>query len=371
MTPSLAAHKKNGAPFEGSRGLFEALLECVSDAVVVSGETGCIVRVNAQVEKLFGYGRDELRGQPIEILVPQRFHQAHVGHRNHYNQDPRCRAMGAGLELLGRHKNGREFPIDVLLNPLESGQGELVLSLIRDITQRDTGDDLRFHLAALVNSSGDAIIGETLDGVITSWNQSAERIFGYSAEEAIGKPMSILLPPGREDEESDVLGCLERGETINASDAVRIRKDAREVYVSVTILPIFDHMGNLLGTSQVTRDITERIRAEEALHVSGVRYRRLFETAQDGILILDFATAQVLDVNQFLIDLLGYSHAELAGKKLWEIGPFKDISASRSAFADLQAKGDARYENLPWKPKTVAALRSSLSVMSMNRTANE
>jgi PAS domain S-box-containing protein len=351
MTPSLAAQKKSGEPFEAGRDAFETLFECVSEAIVLSDETGCIIRVNTPAEKLFGYSRDELRGQPIEMLVPERFRQAHLGHRRRCQLDPRRRAMNTGLELRGRHKDGREFLIDVMLCPIEQGPGKLVLSLIHDLSEGDTGERLKFHLATLVNSSGDAIIGMTLDGVIADWNHNAQRIFGYSAEEVIGKPMSMLLPTGRDDEESDILERLKRGETIPAYDGVRRRKDAGDVYVSITILPIFDHMGNLLGTSQVTRDITERVRTEEALHVSGIRYRRLFETAQDGILILDFATAQVLDMNQFLIDLLGYSHAELVGKKLWEIGPVKDISASRSAFADLQTKGDAHYENLPLETK--------------------
>ncbi|MGA2302018.1 MAG: PAS domain S-box protein [Candidatus Acidiferrum sp.] len=351
MTASLAAQKKPGEPFEGGRDLFEALFECVSETVVVSDDTGCIVRVNPQVEKLFGYTRDELRGQPIEMLVPERFRQTHLGHRQHYHQDPRRRAMNTGLELCGRHKDGRELLIDVMLCPLERGEAKLVLSLIHDLSERDTGEGLRFHLAALVNSSGDAIIGKTLDGFITNWNQSAQRIFGYSAEEVIGRPMSMLLPPGREDEESDILGRLKKGETIQAYDAVRRRKDGRDVDVSVTISPIFGPMGNLVGASQAARDITEHKRTAQALQVSEIRYRRLFETSQDGILILDFATGQVMDVNQFLIDMLGYSHSELAGKKLWEIGPVKDIFASRSAFADLQTKGVVHYEDLPLETK--------------------
>ena len=351
MTSSCAAQKKTAAPFEGGREPFEALFECVSQALVVTDDTGCIIRVNAQVEKLFGYTWDELRGQPIEMLLPERFRQAHLRYRQHYHQDPRRRAMNSGLELRGRHKDGREFLIDVMLCPLEHGHGKLVLSLIHDLSERDTGGALKFLLAALVNSSGDAIIGNTLDGVITNWNQSAQRIFGYSAEEVIGKPMSMLFPPGREEEESHILGRLKRAESIQAYDTLRRRKDGRDLDVSVTISPIFDPIGNLVGASQAARDITERKRTENALQVSETRYRRLFETAQDGILILDFATAQVMDVNQFLIDLLGYSHAELTGKKLWEIGPVKDILASRSAFADLQTTGVVRYEDLPLETK--------------------
>ena len=264
MNPSLSAHGRTDEAFQESPGAFEALFEALPDAVVLADERGCIVRVNAQVEKLFGYSPDELRGQPIETLIPERLRHAHVGHRLHYNQAPRRRAMDAGLELSGRHKDGREFPVDVMLSPLETGQRTLVLSLIRNLAERDTREALRFHLAALVNSSGDAIIGKMLDGTITSWNKSAERIFGYSAEEAIGKPITMLLPPGTEDEASDILGRMKRGE-ISTYDAVRRRKDGRNIAVSVTISPIFDTLGNLVGASKVARDFTERKRAEDEL----------------------------------------------------------------------------------------------------------
>src|SRR5260370_7321819 len=113
------------------------------------------------------------------------------------------------------------------------------MSLIRDVSNREPGTGLRFHLAALVDSSGDAIIGETMEGVITSWNRSAERIFGYSAKEAIGKPISMLLPPTRADEELDILGSLKRGETINAYDVLLTRKHARNFDASLPMSPIF------------------------------------------------------------------------------------------------------------------------------------
>jgi PAS domain S-box-containing protein len=268
MTTQPAIQKQVSEAFLKTREILEDLFDSVPGAVVVSDEKGSIVRVNAAVENLFGYTRDELLCHPIEMLFPDRFRQVHLGYGHHYNQVLRLRATGAGLELCGRHKDGREFLIDVLRSPLETEHGTLALSLIRDLSQREPGSALRFHLAALVNSSGDAIIGKTMNGVITSWNQSAERIFGYSAQEAVGQHISMLHPCGREDERLDTLECLKRGETINAYDAVRRRKDGQNIDVSVTISPIFDPLGNLVGSSKVMRDITERKRLEGELEVS-------------------------------------------------------------------------------------------------------
>ena len=268
MTPNVVTQKTTVEPHFQTPEMLDRLFESVPAAVVVSDEEGAIVRINAEVETLFGYSRDELYGRPIETLFPQRFRQVHLGYGHHYHQPRRRRGTDAGLELCGKHKEGREFLIDVIRSPLETSDGTLVLSLIRDLSEREPGEALRFHLAALVDSSGDAIIGRTLDGIITSWNKSAERIFGYSAQEAIGKPISMLHPAGRVEEELEILGCLLRGETVSNCDAVRCRKDGRHIEVSISISPIFDPLGNLVGASKVARDITERRRMEAELEVS-------------------------------------------------------------------------------------------------------
>jgi PAS domain S-box-containing protein len=257
MTPNPLACGRTDEKLQQSLAFLETLFDSMPAAVVVSDETGCIVRVNAQVERMFGYRPAELLGQAVEILVPERFRPLYVEHRQHYRLDPQRRGMGAGVELYGRHKAGEEFPIDATLTLCETQQGKRILSFIRDFTDRDPAVGFRLHLAALVNSSGEAIIGKTLDGIITSWNRSAERMFGYSVGEAIGKPISMLFPAGQEMEAADALDRLKRGETISTHDAVRVRKDGRNIDVSVTISPVFDPLGNLLGASNVARDVTE------------------------------------------------------------------------------------------------------------------
>jgi len=243
---------------------FRGLLEAAPDAMVIIDDEGKIVFVNGQLERLFGHARAELIGGPIELLVPERFQHTHPSNRARYLRNASIRPMGAGLELYGRRKDGTEFPMDVTLSPLETEGGLLVSAAIRDITDRKNGEQQRANLAAIVEFSDDAIVGKTLAGVITSWNRGAEHTFGYSANEAVGQAISLIVPPGRETEESAILDHLAKGE-VEQFDTVRRRKDGRDIDVSVTISPVRDAGGRVVGISKVARDITARKRAEVAL----------------------------------------------------------------------------------------------------------
>ena len=260
------------------------LLESIPDAIVAVDQRGIILQVNSQTEQMFGYAHHELIGQNIDLLVPERYRKHHLDHRDSFAHHPKIRRMGAGLDLYGRRRDGSEFPVEIGLSPITSDRGLLVLSAIRDITDRKKIEaelrraheelaersnqqifDYRTRLAAIVDSSQDAIIGKDLDGIITAWNKGAEHIYGYTAAEMIGQPITRLAPDDRKAEISEILAKLRQGQSIDHFESIRVAKDGRHLNVSLSISPIRDAKGTIVGASTIARDITEQKRAEDQL----------------------------------------------------------------------------------------------------------
>jgi PAS domain S-box-containing protein len=240
----------------------QGLLEAAPDAIVVVTEDGLITLINAQAQRLFGYRRQELIGRHIEILVPESARHDHPRHRQEYVQAARPRPMGAGAELAARRKDGTEFPAEISLSAIRTPEGLLIAAAIRDATERRHAAEAQARLASIVLSSQDAIVGQTADGVITSWNPSAERIYGYGADEAIGQSITMLIPPDRVGETRDLMRRVAGGERVDRFRTRRVRKDGTEIAMGINFSPIIDDKDTIVGIASISRDLSGEELAE-------------------------------------------------------------------------------------------------------------
>ena len=449
-----------------SDSLWERMLDTAADAIVAVDASGTLVVANAQTERMFGYPRSELIGEPADVLVPQRFRGGHGAPHGRFLTAPRSRPMGSVSRLVAVARDGREFPIEVSLSSLETEQGPLVIAAIRDVSERaqakreatardaelrrlreseaagqrlrsvadgapvgilalapdgselyvnprwselagvDRGrcvadewwrtvhpEDLarvrsawqellaggqlatRFRfmhadgkvvsvvgsgrrseagggelvislteltalheadaeaaasqLAAIVASTDDAVIGKTLTGEVTSWNAAAERIYGYSATEAIGQHISFLLPPGRTDEIDSILRRLNAGAVVEHLETVRRRKDGRAIDVSLTISPVFTGDGAIVGASTIARDITEKKALARQLAASAQLLRATIDHAPIGMSMTSL-DGRLLQVNPALCQMTGYSEADLLALDYQAITHPDDVEESVS-----------------------------------------
>ena len=237
-----------------------AVVDSSDDAIVTKTLDGVIRSWNRGAERLFGFTAEEAVGRQIFLIIPP--------DRVAEEQDVLAR-LGRGeridhFETVRQAKDGHRIPISLTVSPVRDDRGNVIgaSKVARDITLRRQRDELRARLAAIVQSSDDAIVGKTLDGVIASWNEGAERLFGYTAEEAIGQPIFLIIPEDRRAEEEDVLSRLRRGERISHFETIRRTKDGRRVPMSLSVSPILDDQGRITGAAKVARDISDRVERE-------------------------------------------------------------------------------------------------------------
>lgn len=233
------------------------------DAIISTTLDGQITSWNKGAEKLYGYPRTEIIGQNISVLIPKE--------RN--NEEPEIVRRIIRGEYVQHYdtqrlsKDGRIVDVSLTISPLKDFKGKIigVSKIGRDISIRKKLQQALESLAAIVNNSDDAIVGKTLDGTIVSWNQGAEKLFGYTASEIIGKNVTTLFPPDKISEEAIILEKIKKGELVKHYESERIRKDGVRFPVSLTISPIRDANGKISGASKIARDITDKKKIEERL----------------------------------------------------------------------------------------------------------
>ena len=262
---------------------FRLAVEAAPNAMLMVGADRRITLVNRKAEDLFGYSREDFIGRPIEDIVPERFRQKHPEFVQGFLAKPKTRAMGAGRELFGRRKDGTEMPIEIGLNPIETAEGLVTLASIIDISERKRAEAAHEQLAAIVEFSDDAIIGKTIDGVITSWNFGAERLFGYTADAAIGRNIAMIIPERCMEAELSLREQIRESHSVSHFETVRKRKDGTEIEVSVTLSPIRSTLGEIIGASSIARDITEIKRRDAELKRSNAELEQFAYVASHDL----------------------------------------------------------------------------------------
>jgi two-component system cell cycle sensor histidine kinase/response regulator CckA len=277
-------------------GQYRALLEAAPDAMVVVNQREQIVLLNVQAEKQFGYRRDELIGQKVKNIIPQGFAERLIADGTRSAADAMAQQIGTGIELSGRRKDGSEFPIEIMLSPIDGVDGILVTAAIRDITERKRREYEMSCLVAVVASSHDAIIGLTPAGVVLSWNHGAERIYGYPAAEAVGQSIVFTSPADRRLESLTLLEGVRRGETVEPFETIRVKKDGTHIHISLNFSPIENSDGQVIGVSSIARDVTESKNLEAMLR-----------QAQKMEAVGQLAGGVAHDFNNLLGVILGYT----------------------------------------------------------------
>jgi len=316
--------RKNGSEFLIDR--YRGLLEAAPDAMVIVNQGGRIMVLNVQAEKHFGYGRDELVGQDVKNIIPEGFAERLIADGNRTAAEALAQQIGTGIELYGRRKDGSEFPIEIMLSPLESAEGILVTAAIRDISVRK---DAEKHLAqmesryrGLLEAAPDAMVVVNQDGEIVLLNVQAEKQFGYRRDELVGQKVKNIIPEGFA-ERLIADGTRSAAEALAQEIGTGIelngrRKDGSEFPIEIMLSPLESAEGVLVTAA--IRDISVRQAAEKHLAQMESRYRGLLEAAPDAMVVVN-QDGEIILLNVQAEKQFGYRRDELLGQKVKNIIP--------------------------------------------------
>lgn len=284
-----------------------AIIAGSTDAIVTKSLDGIVTGWNRGAEKIFGYTAQEMLGKPMLYLFPQDRLQEETFILERLREGEEVNHF----ETVRKHKSGQHIHVSVTISPIRDASGVIVgaSKIARDITERIKLESTTRQLEMIVQSSNDAILSKTLNGIVTSWNSGAERIFGFSADDMVGAHIDRLIPPDRLEEEALILERLARGLSVEHYETVRVRKDGKLVHVSVTISPIRDKAGQIIGASKIARDISSKKAAEKQLRLTS----SVFTHTSEAIAITD-AGGKILDVNDAFLRITGYSRNEVLGQ---------------------------------------------------------
>ena len=283
-----------------------AILESAPDGIITMDQEGRILEINPAAERLLERRKEDMLGKTVmETMVPERLRDGHRRGLAAFLATGQGNIVGRRTQVTAMRGGGGEFEAELAVVASRIEDGAVIFTgYLRDITERLRVERAARQLAAIVASSEDAIVSKNLDGIIATWNQGAERLFGYKAEEVIGWPITILIPPDRLGEEPEILARIRRGERVDHFETVRRRKDGSLVDISLTISPVRDEEGRIVGASKIARDITDRKEFEAKLKDSERQLKDLLAAIPAAIYTTD-AQGRITYYNRMAVDLAG------------------------------------------------------------------
>jgi PAS domain S-box-containing protein len=291
-----------------------AIVESSDDAIVSKDLNGIVKSWNKAAERIFGWKAEEIVGQSITMIIPPELRgdediilgKIRKGERIDHFQTVRMR------------KDGRRIDVSLTISPVKDQNGNVIgaAKIARDVTQQKRNEQEALKLAAIVESSDDAIVSKDLTGIVTSWNRAAERMFGWKPEEIVGKSILTIIPPELHSDEDLILSKIRRGERIEHFETVRMRKDGSRLDVSLTISPVNDHDGNVIGAAKIARDITQKKKVEEA----ALKLAAIVESSEDAIVSKDL-NGIVTSWNRAAERMFGWKPEEIVGQPILMIIP--------------------------------------------------
>ncbi|MGO4884674.1 MAG: PAS domain S-box protein [Bryobacteraceae bacterium] len=291
-----------------------SIVESSEDAILSSTPEGIVLSWNRGAERLYGYRAEEIVGKPVSLLAP-----AHQRARlKEISETLRRGESVAQVEGVALTKDGRRVHISISASPIRDENGQITAraAIMRDITARVQAQEARALPASIVDSADDAIFGISIEGAILTWNKGAEALYGYSAADALGKLLSFLMPSGRVEETNQVLERIGHGETISQWETVTVSRDGSPVEVSLTISPVRNASGTVVGSSAIARDIRRLRQHREALRHSEEKYRWLVANLPDVVWVAD-EEGQPVFVSPNCEKLSGFTHEELCQPGFW------------------------------------------------------